>query len=150
MGWTIQHKIPEHEALDFIRSKTKTPVAIILVGGNDENIEKVAKAVGMSLCTSLYNFYEVIEPASLIMLPQNIFCIDHFAIVEILRGYSSARKFRHEVVQALRDRGAKTIVMLHIEGDPEHDNANACAVNEELHRQPPTVDGIDYLFTLEP
>lgn len=150
MSWVVQHKIPEREALDLIRSKTKTPVAIILVGGNDESIAKVAKAIGMSLCTNLYNFYEVLEPASLIMLPQDMFRINHFAIVKILRGYSSARKFRHEVVQALRDRGASTIVMLHIKGDPEHDNANACAVNEELRQHPPTVDGIDYLFALEP
>ena len=151
MGWILTHSTSESAALDLMQSRSKPPVGIVFIGGSDNTIKTIATAISSrSLGPYSRTTYDIITSSELASLPQDIFEANHFVIVNLLSGLSGSSCFRHEVVRELRQRGAKTVIMIWIKGTLERDNPVACAIDEALRQNPPTVDGLDYLFTLEP
>lgn len=151
MGWILTHSTSESAALDLMQSRSKPPVGIIFIGGSDNTIKTIATAISSrSLSTRPHTAYDIITSSELASLPQDIFEVNYFVIINLLSGLSGNPRFRHEAVRELRQRGAKNVIMIWIRGNLKCDNPVACAIDEALRQNPPTVDGLDYLFTMEP
>lgn len=149
-GWTISHQISEAAAIDLMRAQVKKPVAVIVIGGNDEVTEKVTVALCQSVGCGHGYVHELTGTVEVDAIRDATFQTHSFVFVNLIHGSSSAHGFRHAVVQRLRAVGAKTIIIVRAKGDPMRDNPNTNAVNEALCQNPPTLDGVDYIFTLEP
>lgn len=149
-GWAVSHRISERAVIDLLRSQTKKPAAIIVIGGNDEATEKVTAALGQSVGINPYAIHELSGVVGVDVISDEVFQVNRFLLVNFVRGASSMRGFRHAVVQRLRAVGAKTVAIVWVKGDPTRDNPNAHEVDEALRSNPPTIDDADYLFTIEP
>lgn len=115
MGWILTHSTSESAALDLMQSRSKPPVGIIFIGGSDNTIKTIATAISSrSLSTRPHTTYDIITSSELASLPQGIFEVNHFVIINLLSGLSGNPRFRHEVVRELRQRGAKNVIMIWI------------------------------------
>lgn len=147
LGWTIKHPISEKEIISLLRGGIKPPLAVLLLGGNDRNKDIIANALfqkigGMLQLISNREGISAITPES----------FQHYQTmyVSLIQGTSASHELRHLTVQQLRQSGVNTIAAIWVKGDPKRNDADSQVTDDALLRNPPNVDGIEYLFEVEP
>lgn len=150
MGWTITHNIPEQSALQLLSTNTKRPVAVLVIGNADPVAKSVTKSLAISIGTDLFTVHEVATMVDLNGLHSDLFATNHFAFMRFVGVANADHELRHLTVQRLRDAGAQTIVLVYLKSTSSNDDLISKVVEEGLRLHPPTADGLDYLFTLEP
>ena len=140
------HPVLVAEITNTLKQVTKKPLAVLLIGGNDERKEQVAAEIVGEIGGANY---EVVCSASIPRLTPAIFYDRQTALIDLINGTSSSYSFRSRVIQQLRASSAETIAAVWVKSSP-HDNHNSASVNKALDDAPPTAEGIEYLFEVEP
>lgn len=139
--WTIAREITENSVTDLLHAGAEHPVAIILIGANDcpkhGAIRELKRLLGDESCTSC-SFSHTNEQLIAAVGVKHT----SFTMVEIPASQSADHDLRHRVVTALRESGAKTVVLLWVKASDD-------STDSPLYRTPPTPLGVDYLFTVE-
>lgn len=142
------------DAIRYDGRRIVLPAAAIIIGGNDETLEKVTDE--LTSAVSLYKVQEISCEADLDAIPDDLLrnftggMMYHCLFIRLIRGSSVNHSLRHKTVEKVKALGAEKVTMVWVKGDPECDNPNARAVDEALRKNPPNVDGIDCLLTWEP
>ena len=147
---TAVHHISEESLLDFLRAQSERPVAVIVLGGNDQTTEQVTDKLALSKVISPFEICRTHDLEGIDWISKESFARESLILVDLVRGSCVHPDLRRDVIQKLRDRGAKSVITLWVKGNSLRDNINAQAANGALREHPPTTDGADHLFILEP
>lgn len=149
-GWTITHQIPEPALLDMLHKKTKRPLALVVMGGDDWLIAQVSAEVTKVLSSDMLGEVHSVDSLEGIgAIPDCSFELDQFIVVNLIHGSACEPHFRHMVMDRLRRLGAKTVALIWIKGVSSRTKLNAVAADEALRGSQLFADNIDYLITLE-
>lgn len=145
--WKINGQIstPEH-IFDTFKKEMAQPIGIMLFGADCDFKNEAIEEVQKGLANAVIPFHGSPITHEMVELLHN----SPISLFVLSSMESSDHELRHEAVRVMRRIGAKTIVGIYAKATATNvDSKLARNTVKELHRYPPTADGLDYFIEIE-
>lgn len=154
--FTVQVKPKQFNSTDYELWKLVNPghrrAAYIFIGGNEKEIAGARILFAMNL-TPIPYYYRVTCEEDLSRLPEDDLQRYNAHYISLVNGTGADHRLRHQAVEKLRALGDGFIAVVWVDNPyakAERYSPKEWATINALRQNPPNVDGIDCLLTMEP
>lgn len=144
--WEIRRVSTPERIFQKITQELPKPLGILVVGTDGSFKEEIAHRLAEQ--TNAIRLYVSQASTYHDNAYRTAFADSHSILTMLTANISAVHSERHRQVKAMYDAGAKSVIVIYVEGKFVYSHEDSYRIHRAVTSDPPTADGVDYLITI--